>query len=145
MTAASVKNGAKTRGKPFQPGNAGRPKGARNKRTLLAEQIMAEGLESVARAIVEAAQGGDMSAARIIVDRLAPIRKGRPVQFELPAGTDAGGLSAAFDAVLRAVAAGELTPEEGASVAALLEARRKARETAELEARIAVLEKRTTQ
>jgi hypothetical protein len=36
-----VKNARKTRGKPFQRGNPGRPKGARNKRTILVEQIMA--------------------------------------------------------------------------------------------------------
>ncbi len=41
-----VNNPRNTRGKPFQPGNPGRPKGSRNKRTLLAEKIMAEDLES---------------------------------------------------------------------------------------------------
>ena len=65
--------------------------------------------------------------------------------FDLPARADAGGLSAAFDVVLQAVACGELTPEEGQAVAAVLESRRKAIETAELEQRIAVLEQRTMQ
>jgi hypothetical protein len=142
---ASVKNGAKTRGKPFQPGNPGRPKGARNKRTLLAEQIMAEDLESVARAVVTAAKGGDTAAARIVLDRLASVRRGRPIRLDLPAGIDAAGLSAAFDAVLIAVADGQITPEEAASVATLLEARRKAAETAEVTERIAALERRTNQ
>jgi hypothetical protein len=145
MMTTSVKNGAKTRGRPFQPGNPGRPKGARNKRTLLAEQTMAEDLEGVARAVVAAAQDCDMAAARIVLDRLAPVRRGRPVHFDLPAGTDAAGLSAAFDAVLIAVADGQITPEEAASVATLLEARRKAAETAEVTERIAALERRTSQ
>jgi len=61
-----------------------------------------------------------MTAARIIFDRIAPIRRGRPIRFDLPLGTDAAGIAAAFDAVLRATADGELTPEEGASVAAVL-------------------------
>ena len=134
-----------TRGRPFQPGNPGRPKGARHRSTVLAEKLMGDDVESVVAAVVKAAKDGDMAAARIILDRLAPIRKGRPVQFDLPAVTDAAGVSTAFDAVLQAVAGGELTPEEGASITNLLEARRKAIETVELEARIAALETRVNQ
>ena len=140
-----VNNTARTQRRGFQPGNPGRPKGSRNKRTLLAEKIMAEDLEGVARAVVQAARNGDMAAARIILDRLAPVRRGRPVQFDLPDGNNAESLSVAFGAVLRAVAAGEITPEEGAAVATVLEARRRAIETADLEARIAAVEARTMQ
>ena len=67
------------------------------------------------------------------------------MHFDLPPVTDATGVSTAFDAVLQAVAGGELTPEEGASITTLLEARRKAIETVELEARIAALETRVNQ
>src|SRR5690349_3979381 len=116
-TAERVNNECKTRGRPFLHGNPGRPVGARNKRTLLAEQIMSADLEAVVRAVSHAAQNGDMQAARIILDRLAPIRRGRPVQFEMPAILDAAGIAGAFAAVLRAMAAGELTPEEGTAVA----------------------------
>jgi hypothetical protein len=137
-------NALTTRGRPFQPGNPGRPKGARHRSTVLAEKLMADDVEGIVAAVVKAAKNGDMQAARIILDRLAPIRRGRPVQFDLPAGTDAAGVSAAF-AVLKAVAGGELTPEEGASVTTLLEARRRAIETVELEARIAALETRVNQ
>jgi hypothetical protein len=142
--ATRVKNAQKTRGRPFPPGNDGRPKGARNKRTCLAEQIMSEDLESVARAVVREAQNGDMQAAKLVLDRVAPGRRGRPVEFTLPAETDAAGISVAFDTVLKEVAAGQISPEEAASIAALLEARRKVAETAELAERIAALEQRTS-
>src|SRR4051794_31816771 len=112
-----VNNDPKTRGRPFQEGNSGRPVGSRNKRTLLAEQILGQDLEAVARAVSNAAQNGDMQAARIILDRLAPIRRGRPVQFEMPASLDAAGISEAFATILRSMAQGELTPEEGTAVA----------------------------
>jgi len=138
--AQAERNERKTRGRPFQEGNPGRPFGSRNKRTLLAEQIMGEDLEAVARAVSRAAQNGDMQAARIILDRLAPIRRGRPVQFEMPASLDAGGIAEAFAAILRSMAEGELTPEEATAVAGVLEMRRKAIETAEIEARVAALE-----
>jgi len=139
-TAERVNNERKTRGRPFQHGNPGRPVGSRNKRTLLAEQILGADLEAVARAVSTAAQNGDMQAARIILDRLAPIRRGRPVQFEMPAILDAAGLAEAFAMVLRSIATGDLTPEEGTAVAGVLEIRRKAIDTAEIETRLAALE-----
>jgi hypothetical protein len=108
-----VNNARKTRGRPFQKGNPGRPVGLRNKRTLLAEQILGADLEAIARAVSTAAQNGDMQAAKIILDRLAPIRRGRPVRFEMPATLDAAGIAEAFATVLRSMAEGELTPEEG--------------------------------
>ena len=46
----------------------------------------------------------------------------------------------AAGAVLEAVAAGDLTPTEGAHLVALVEAWRRALETSDLEARVAVLE-----
>jgi hypothetical protein len=49
---------------------------------------------------------------------------------------------AAFASVLRAVAEGQITPEEGQAIAGLLEVRRKALELVEVEARIKALEER---
>jgi hypothetical protein len=93
--------------------------------------------------VVEAAKGGDMRAADILLRRLWPERKGRPVNVELPALDGARGVAAALGAVAEAVAGGDLSPEEGQAVASVLETQRRAIETAELEARIAALETRT--
>jgi hypothetical protein len=138
-----VKNARSTRGRPFPPGNPGRAKGSRNRATTLAEQLMGDDLEGVVEAVIAAAKSGDMVAARLVLERLAPARKGRPVTFKLPPDVDAAGLAAVFSAVLRAVSEGEVSPEEGQAIAGLLEARRKAIELAEVEARIKVLEERS--
>lgn len=132
---------AKSTDTRFKPGNRGKPRGARHRATVLAEKLMADDITGVVQAVVTAARTGDMTAARIILDRLVPVRKGRPVQFDLPDADTAESLSGSFGAVLRAVAGGELTPEEGVAVRILLEARRKAIETAELEARLSALER----
>jgi hypothetical protein len=58
----------------------------------------------------------------------------------MPACDHATGISKAFAALTGAVAGGELTPEEGQAVAAMLESRRRALEAVELEQRIAALE-----
>jgi hypothetical protein len=51
------------------------------------------------RAAVEAAKNGDMAAVRIVMDRVYPARKSRPIHIELPPVADAIGVSAALDAV----------------------------------------------
>jgi hypothetical protein len=60
----------------------------------------------------------------------------------MPPIDTAADLGAAMNAILRAVAGGELSPDEAASVAGLIETRRRTIETLELEQRIATLEQR---
>ena len=67
MTAEPGKSAPKTRGRPFGPGNPGKPKGARHKVTMLAEKLMADDAESVVRAVLTAATEGDMVAARLVL------------------------------------------------------------------------------
>src|SRR5215217_3845617 len=102
----NVKNDRKTKPWLFGPGNSGRPKGARNKRSLLVEAILSEDIEAIARAVSRAAFQGDVQACRVILDRLCPPRTGRPVQFPTPS-TDlgvAGSITATFRHVLQATA-----------------------------------------
>jgi hypothetical protein len=141
-----VNNGPKTRkprglGKRFGPGNPGRPPGSRNRRAVLAERLAEEKFEDVVQAVIRAATlSGDMMACRIILDRLWPVRRGRPVSFPVPDRLDAEGLAEALDGVIRAVGNGELTPEEGQVVTAVLNEKRRFVEVEELEQRLQALE-----
>ncbi|WP_181707639.1 DUF5681 domain-containing protein [Chthonobacter rhizosphaerae] len=133
-------NAAATRGRPFAPGNPGRPKGSRN-RTSLAVELLLEGeAEQLTRKAIDLALAGDTVALKLCIDRLAPPRKDRPVRFEIPASNALADVVQVADAVIRAVADGEVTPAEAASAMAVLEGYRRLRETAELEARVAALE-----
>jgi Family of unknown function (DUF5681) len=132
---------ARGRWKPGASGNpAGKPPGARHAALVALDAIGAEAGTEIMAAVVTAAKGGDMRAADILLRRLWPERKGRPVQMHLPAIMTAGDIVAALGAVADAVAAAELSPEEGAAVAGIFESQRKAIETVELEQRIAALE-----
>lgn len=135
------KNAAKTRGQPFEKGNPGRPKGARHKTTILAEMLMADDVEAVVQAVIDKAKDGDMTAARIIMDRLVPLRRGRPTPFMLPNQDGADAVVQAFQSITSALAAGELTAEEASAIASVLDAQRKAYETASIEARLESLER----
>ena len=137
----------KQRGRAWQKGvsgnPAGRPRGSRHEALKALDAIGADGAAEVMKAVVTAAKAGDMRAAEILLRRLWPERKGRPVPIDLPAiGTTTAGIVAALGAVVDAVGAGDLSPEEGQAVAAIMETQRRAIETAELEARIAALEAR---
>jgi len=126
------------KGKSGNP--AGRPKGTRHKATLAALALMEGEGAAITRTCIEAAKGGDMTAIRLVLERLVPPAKERPVSLELPDVKTAAGIADAQAAILRAVAAGELTPGEGQTVAGIVEARRRALETQELEQRITALE-----
>jgi hypothetical protein len=108
----------------------------------LAEQLMSDDLEAVIAKVVRKARGGDMTAARLILDRVAPARKGCPVQFPLPAMKTTGDVVTALEAVSAAMARGELSPAEAVEVSAVIELQRRAIETAAIEERLAQLEQR---
>jgi hypothetical protein len=77
---------------------------------------------------------------RLCVERLVPLRKGRPVVFDLPAVETAADVANALGAIAGAMAAGELTPDEAGAVAGVIEAKRRAIETVEHEERLQRLE-----
>jgi len=140
VTAGPRKNARNTRGKPFSRGNSGRPAGSRNRVTVAIEELFADEGEMVARKVIERALGGDGLAQRLVLDRICPPRKGRVVEFDMPAIKTAADVVAALGAALQALGAGQLTPEETATIAGAIEVQRRSLEVADLERRIEALE-----
>ena len=112
--------GPKQRGEPFQRGQSGnpngRPKGSRNKATLAVEALLEGQHEALTQAAISKALEGDSTALKLCLDRIAPIRKGRPVPLDIPEITDVRSLAAAGAVVGNALAAGELSSDEAAGV-----------------------------
>ena len=133
------KSGRNTDG-TFGPGNPGKPKGARHKATTAALALLDGEAEALTRQAVTMALGGDTTALRLCLERIAPPRKDAPVQFDIPPMQSAADAARAAGAVLDAVADGELTPTEGAHIMGLVEGYRRTLETSELEARVVALE-----
>lgn len=147
MSEDTGKSGPKTDGRDqkgrFAAGNRGKPRGAKHRATKLAMELLEGGIEDVAGVVVEAARGGDLMAARIVLDKLIPSAKERCVDLpNLPDTTTAAGVSEAQQKILEAVASGTLTPGEASTLSTILEQRRRALETQELEQRLVALEAR---
>lgn len=144
-TSAPRKNATKTRGKPFEPGNPGRPKGARHKATIAAEALLDGEADALTRKAIDMAKAGDTVALRLCLERLVPPRKDRPILVELPAIVDAKDHPVVIASIFAAVADGEITPSEAQALAAVLEQHRRSIEIAEVVTRLEALEGKVPQ
>ena len=125
------------RWKTGESGNPrGKPPGSGELQKLRA--AIAEHVPEIINQLVAAARGGDIQAARLILERVLPPVKAieQTQSSELPDGslTDQG------RAVLRSVAAGELAPGQGAQLLAAIGTLGKIAELDELADRITKLE-----
>ena len=147
----AVKNGAKTvkrrpRGKPFEAGEPsanpnGRPRGSRNKATLLAESLLAGEAEAIVRKAVELAKAGDVSMIRTLLGFILPAKRDRHLTLTLPAIETASDALLVSRVIVEGVASGELSPEEGASMSKTLETHIRLFEVVDLETRLVELER----
>lgn len=124
--------------KPGQSGNPnGRPKGSGLAGTL--RKAIANDAADIVQTLIEQAKGGDVQAARVLLDRIVPALKAEAQAVEVP-GLAAGGLRERAQAVLDAAATGELAPDTAAGLVAAVGALARVVEINELDVRIAALE-----
>ena len=127
--------------KPGKSGNpAGRPRGARNKATLAALELLEGEAEALTRKAIDAALGGDMTALKMCLERLVPVAKERPVAVTFPTVTSADELPQFTGALLEAVGNGAIDPAQAAAVAKIIDIHRNSLELAEIEKRLQRLE-----
>ena len=135
---------AKTAGlKPWRKGQSGNPRGRRPKGLATVERLrnaLIDDLPDILGAVVRAAKGGDLQAARTILERVLP-----PMKAIEPAVTiDAidGNLSQQGAAILCAMTGGRLTPAQTAQILGALAQQAKIVEVDELSRRLTALEQR---
>ncbi len=128
----------------FQKGQSGnpdgRPRGSRNKATILLRDLLDGDSEAIARKAIELAKQGDIAAIRVCLERLVPPRRSEPIVFELPPLATAADLLAALAAMVAAVAAGELTPSQAADLTKVVDSYVRTLAAAGFEERLAKLE-----
>jgi hypothetical protein len=124
--------------KPGQSGNpAGRPPG-QSAITRLRAQLEPDAPQ-ILETMVAAAKGGDVQAARLILERILPSFK--PTEQAMELALEGKTLTDKGRAVLDAVSAGELAPGHGSQLIAAIGTLARVAEIDDLERRIAELER----
>ena len=132
----------KPRGRPFTPGNPGRPPGSKNKTTRMLEQLIEGQAEQFVEKLKELALAGDVACLRIIIDRLIPLQKSQPINVGIPPINDSQDVLSVISSVWDAIRDGELTPEEATALCMLIDRSIRAVEVHDLSKRLDELESR---
>lgn len=125
----------------FKPGNPGRPRGSRHKSSLAVESLLNGQSEALGQRAIQLALSGDTTALRLCLERILPPRKDAPVEFDFPDATGAKDAAAAAQAVVEAMAAGNLTPTEASAAMRVLESFGRVLQIAEFEGRLSAIER----
>lgn len=68
-----------------QSGNPkGKPKGTRNRTTLLAQNLLEGQAEALVEKMVQLALAGDLTCLRVCIERLVPPKRDAPIDIDLP-------------------------------------------------------------
>ncbi len=124
---APANAGQKQRRGRFRKGESGNPTGrkpgVRNRATVLLEAITDADLAAIVTRLVTEAKAGDMTAIRILLDRLVPVPRARAVSIALPSLADgrASSKAACLAAVLDHLASGDIDPGEASIIAGVVE------------------------
>jgi uncharacterized protein DUF5681 len=123
--------------KPGHCGNPkGRPKGARDRRSNLRYGLLKE-VPAILKTLAAAANGGDIQAARLILERSLPALKTAAEPLTLP-GADTP--ASQGRTVLGACAQGDISPDEAATLMQALAAQGRLVEVEDLAQRVGALE-----
>ena len=125
----------------FTKGHSGNPSGRPPMLAPELRQRLHEATPEIIEKVVQKALEGDLAAAKIILDRTAPIPKQSSAQLSIPNLSDSSsGLADKAGAVLASIASGDCPADVGATLIQSIAACAKILEIDELERRITALE-----
>jgi hypothetical protein len=131
------------RGRPFAAGNQfgrGRPRGSRNKKTPLAQQLLNEHAEPLVRKALLEALKGDKTLMRTLLSYILPRQRDLPPKMGPLAMGTAEELAQSSAAILTEVRAGKITVHDAREMFQLFETQRRLIETQEFDARLRAAE-----
>ena len=124
----------------FKPGQSGNSKGRTAGITPGAKIRKAIELraDDILKSVIDAAVSGDMSACKMLLDRITPVLKPQAMAINLP---DNGTLSEQGGEVIRAALSGQIPPDIGSQLITALSNQGKLIEFQELTERLSRIEK----
>jgi len=136
----------------FPPGISGNPRGrprgslnrySRSQAALLARTLLEERTADITQKIIEAAMTGNILALKLCADRLFPAPQDVPIPFTIPKpGSPPNDVLEAHSALIHALAAGEVSPQEAQIISNVLEAHRRSWEGTAVLERLEEIERR---
>ncbi len=131
-----------TRGTPWPKGQSGNLKGRPPGVSAITKmrESLAGDVPAILAGLVQAAKDGDVAAAKLVLERVLPALK--PSEQAQALNLGEGSLTEQGRAILRAVAAAELAPGQGAQLLSAIGTLARVVEIDELQVRIAALEDR---
>lgn len=121
-------------------GGPGRPRSAISRSAVALDEMGAEQGRKLVQVLLDRALAGDMQAANLLLSRIWPARRGRPVEIDAtPVKTVPDYVTAATD-VANAVMRGEMTPHEGQALSRVFDTQLRSIDAADVERRLVELE-----
>jgi Asp-tRNA(Asn)/Glu-tRNA(Gln) amidotransferase B subunit len=120
------------------PNPKGRPRGIVDKRMRVAK-LLEDDADKVVRVVIDSALKGDVSAASLVLSRIAPALKAQAekVNFEFDASAP---MTEQVQSVLQGIANGEVSPDVGKQIIESIATLAGIKQIDELEKRLAALE-----
>jgi hypothetical protein len=128
---------------PGQSGNpAGRPRGARNKKTIALEALLDGESEALMQKMIGMAKVGDDLAMRLCMERMLAPQRERPVPLHLPRIESEADACRASAEVIAALGEGEITPKEAEHLMRAIAGAAVIMQSSEIAARLQRIEQR---
>jgi hypothetical protein len=124
----------------YKPGTSGNPAGRPPSLPAELRKQLEDGSPEIILTVIEAARNGDMTAARLVLERIAPVSRPTAPLLKVSELEKADRLADKSQAVVDAVARGECPADIGATLIQALAACARIIEVDELERRISALE-----
>lgn len=128
----------------FLPGhsgnNLGKPRGARNRATVAAEELTLDHLDRLVRACIVHAARGDATMMRVLLERVWP-KRSAAIEIDLPPIRTAADVTRSMSQIVLALGEGRLSVAEAEAATRVVEALGRSIALTEQEARIEALEK----
>ncbi len=107
------------------PGGPGRPRRPVNEAADALDQVGVAAAKELIEVAIAQGRKGNMMAVKLVLDRVWPTHRRRPVEIATPVLARASDFLPAQAALTDAVLSGEVSPHEGAVIASLLEEQRR--------------------
>lgn len=127
------------------PGGPGRPPKPAMAAVAALDELGVQAARELIGVVMEQARAGNLKAVDMVLQRIWPVPRGRPVQIDAPPVRACTDLMSAHGAVVDAVLAGDVSAAEGARVSAVLETQRRIVSDVELERLITEFEERAAE